>query len=614
MLTKDWTWLYTPSILRIEWILLATILGISLVLPARSAALRAIKRASSSIATSQTRSVLLVMAVVLIGRVALIPKLGIPHPAIADEFGYLLTADTFAHGRLSNPTPPMWQHFESFHTIFRPTYQSQYPVGYPVVLAFAQVVLGNPWWGVLLTTAAMCGALVWMLQGWIPPFWSLVAGLLAAIRFGLFGYWVNSFWGGSLAALGGCLVFGSLPRLIPGLGRRSIYSRGPLVNAIAMGMGLAMLISTRPFEGGIICIPAAIVFFRWMAKLSRDALKKTVRDVFLPATAILLACCAFITYYQYKVTGRPLESPLGVALQQNHVVQPFIFQATRVEPHYPNPEFHYIYAIFERQEYDLMHEPYGFVQSLVIRFVYYWKFFVGPLLTLPAIALFFTTRLKKYRFIWFCLTLLVIALLLESWIQDHYLAPAFCLFILLLINGIRLLRTMRWGTFRLGTRVVRSLPVVCLVILAVRLAAYGRDCYENQTWPPDWAFSTMRMDQRDMVEDRLKATAGRHLVIVRYHYPFHNFHHDWIYNGADLTGTKILWARSMSEQQNCALAQAFADRKLWTVDEWGPSIQVLPATQKTVCDPKNVIYAPNLPPSYYLRGTEFDGSKQPRHG
>src|SRR5450432_398779 len=58
-------------------------------------------------------AVIAVGASVVVIRLGLLPLLPIPKPFIPDDFSFLLAADTFLHGRLSNPTPAMWVHFES---------------------------------------------------------------------------------------------------------------------------------------------------------------------------------------------------------------------------------------------------------------------------------------------------------------------------------------------------------------------------------------------------------------------------------------------------------------------------------------------------------------------
>src|SRR5579859_1540183 len=75
------------------------------------------------------RTACIVMAGVLAvaGRIAILPLVPFPSPAFHDEFSYLLQADTFAHGRLTNPTPVMWPFLEAFHENMQPTYQSMYP-------------------------------------------------------------------------------------------------------------------------------------------------------------------------------------------------------------------------------------------------------------------------------------------------------------------------------------------------------------------------------------------------------------------------------------------------------------------------------------------------------
>ena len=143
----------------------------------------------------------------------MLPHHPVPSPDVYDEFGHLLVADTLLHFRLANPPHPLHQFFETFFVLQTPSYASIYPIGQGLTLAIGRAIFGLPWAGVLLSSAAMCALCYWMLRGWTTPGWALLGGLLAVIEFGPLNAWMNSYWGGGLAACGGCLVFGALPRL-----------------------------------------------------------------------------------------------------------------------------------------------------------------------------------------------------------------------------------------------------------------------------------------------------------------------------------------------------------------------------------------------------------------
>src|SRR5258707_1818017 len=223
-------------------------------------------------------SVAAVGALALAGRAALAPALPIREPLVTDEFSYLLAADTFASGRLTNPPHPMWKHLESIHTLQQPTYMSMYQPAQGLILAAGIRIAGHPWAGVYLSVALMCAAICWMLQGWLPPRWALLGGLLVVLRLGLFGYWMNSYWGGAAPAIGGALVLGALPRMMRGLRLR--YT-------LLMGLGAAILAASRPYEGGATCLGAGAVMLAWMFGKHGPPLGSTLLGFFLPMALIL---------------------------------------------------------------------------------------------------------------------------------------------------------------------------------------------------------------------------------------------------------------------------------------------------------------------------------------
>jgi hypothetical protein len=529
-----------------------------------------LERRFSQFARHRALSVVAVGLLALALRAALLPVLPIPEPIVHDEFGYLLAADTFAHGRLTNATHPMWVHFETFAIIQKPTYQCFAQPAQGLILALGQVVAGHPFWGVWLSAGLMCAAICWMLQGWLPPRWALLGGLLAIIRYGTFTYWADSYWGGAMGAIGGALVLGALPRV----------RRAPRVqNALLMGLGLAILATSRPYEGLVLSLPVAIALFVWLAGKRSPALRVTLRSTIVPLCLVLVLLGAGISYYCWRVTGNPLQLPYQAERQQYAVAPYMLWQPLRPQPVYHNDVVKRLYAHDEVLGYEFFRSPTGAIAKLF----WAWAFYLGPALSLPFLLLTqvlpfgFSWRQisKDTRFLLLALGLTLIGLECETFYAPHYLSPSTALILALVLLAMRRTYRWRWHGRRSGLFLLRAILVICVCLFILRAAhgpLAGDVLYANA-----WYERAPDSFGRAAVLKQLSRSPQKQLVVVRYK-PGHMQFAEWVYNGADIDAAKVVWARELTQSENERLLKYFADRRVWLLeaDEQPPRLSEYP--------------------------------------
>jgi hypothetical protein len=517
---------------------------------------RAIESLLSRLASRNTPATIALFFIVIGVRVAVLPQLPVPVPGIHDEFSYLLMADTMAHGRLANPTHPMWISFESFHINWVPTYSSKYPPAQGAVLALGQL-LGLPWIGVLLSVAAMCAAILWMLRAWLPARWAFLGAALVALKFGIASYWINSYWGGAVAATGGALVLGAMPRIV-----RRARSR----DALLLGLGIAILANSRPYEGLFFCIPVAGWFLWWLLRRIKSPASPRARfiKVLTPVAALLLLTIGFMAFYNWRLTGNAFLFPYVLNSRTYRTTGLFLWDHPKGPLHYHNQQFEDFYNGWEREEYQrTWRDVWQVTADKLTRSgsTYFWW---GALLLLPGLPCAFLNR--KMRLPLLILLLGTAGFLVLIWSMPHYAAALTCVFFLFLVQAIRRLRTLRPRGRPLGLAL--SWAVVLLLVMDDASSVRGHVCD-----PLEWACEGD--PSRAAIAEKLSKTPGKHLIVVRYD-PDHNLHDEWVYNGAEIDSAKVLWARELDPAQNAKLFAYFKDRHIWLVEPDTDNTELIP--------------------------------------
>jgi hypothetical protein len=514
-------------------------------------------------AQNRSRAIWICALFPVVVRIALLPVVSIKPPSIHDEFSWLLMADTFRSGRLTNPTHLFWQHFETIHVIQRPTYNSMYAPGVGAILALG-ALLGDPWIGILISIGLMCGAICWMLQAWLPPAWACGGALVAAAQIGIGSCWVNSYVGGApLPAMAGALLVGALPRLL--------RKPTPRVAAI-FAASVVLLVNTRPFEGAVFSICCfAIILWRLRAVRVHSLLRW---QIFAPAILILALGAAFTAYYSWRVTGNPLKMPYVVNREtygwpENLAILP----PQKLTYRHKILENMHIVELGHRGRYATFGRM---LNSWGDRAAVLWEFYIGPGLTLPLLFLPVTLRNRKYRWPFYLLVFMLALNALQLMAHPQHVAAEAAIFYLLLTAGMRQLYIVTRR--RVLPERVMAMIALC-VVSGAALTLFLEQLHPRTStfWEwPHWKFA----DARAGILSKLEQMPGKHLVFVRYG-PTHTPDEEWVYNSADIDHSKIVWANSIDARSDMALRGYCRDRQVWVVEPDKDPTGFLPLTGRT---------------------------------
>jgi hypothetical protein len=535
-----------------------------------------LRKATASLSARRREAVaLIVVALAAIAACVLQAAIyGLPVPTVHDEFSYLLAADTFARGRCTNPTPPLWEHFETPHVLLQPTYASKYPPGQGLFLA-AGILLGHPIIGVWSSVGLACAAGAWMLRAFVPRGWALAGGLIVASRLG-FGKWGWDYWGGSVAFAGGALFIGGWLRLL----------RKPRpASAALMAVGLVLLAISRPYEGLLLCVPVALATLIRFLRSSRP-LRTQLPKSAPAALLVLLPAALALGYYNHRVTGNALRLPYAEYSAQYDPVPPLLFLEPKEPPTYRHKEMWEYQWNYQFYYYDIQRKHWSAWWEHCLIKVRSWRdFFLGYGLTLPLLVLpcvLFKSPRTRFTALAGGFVFGMVATT-QLFGMEHYVAPAAPLLYAIVVQCFRYISLFRWRGRAVGRRLASVWLAGCLLAPIPSLFPQFRDLLPapvpnsggsaRSGGMPAWLLTDLRnwlvhpqrvewAVRRMRLEQQLRAKGGRHLVLVEYG-PDHFLHDEWVYNGAAIEGAAVIWARPMGREGVDRLARQFVDRSIW---------------------------------------------------
>ena len=516
----------------------------------------------ASLSKRRWRCALIVFLLPIALRLLLLPVYPPPLPFIHDEYAYLMQADTFAHGRLANPPLPFPGQFETIYILATPTYSSEYEPAQGFFLAIGEKLFNQPWFGVVLTMGLFCAVAYWALMAWFSPPWAFTGALLLIVEIGVLSYWMNSYWGGCIPAIGGTLTLGALARLRTGFRR---------MDAVLVTVGIFVLLCSRPLEGILLAIMVIAFLLFWLVTY-KTAWTVFATRVVLPMLLIAVPAGLFLGYYNERVTGKFTEVPYMLYRARYSVPQGFYWQKPPVAKNGMPADIkgEYLVQQGQRARTDLLRGTIGKLRR-------FGQFYIGIILSIVLFAFPFIWRNRNMDIVFFSLLVILVFenLTYFAYFPHYTAAVAISVFVVLL----QCLRVMRgWGSS--GLFLSRAIPTACCLSLSVAMAGKLIEPVLPAPVKPVsnlWKSQYEHWISREKFVSWLEKQPGKQLVLIQYNLPKHDNDNAWTFNLANLDDAKIVWARESPDPEvNRRLIEHFKNRKVWLAQPDATPKRIIP--------------------------------------
>ena len=234
-------------------------------------------------------------------------------------------------------------------------------------------------------------------------------------------------------------------------------------DALLMGLGLAILANSRPYEGFVLSLPVAAALLIWMIRQKKLPAMAVARRVVLPLFLVLTVTGVAMGYYFWRVTGSPFRMPYQVNRETYAMARYFLWQKAYPEPVYNHAVMRDFYTQLELGQYLRMRTVSGFFLGTSLRVLEDWLFYIGPVLTLPLITLPSMLHDQRIRWLLIALAVFIIGMEVEVFWSPHYAAPAAAVFMAIVVQGLRHVRAWRWDQKPSGMFLVRAVVVICVL-------------------------------------------------------------------------------------------------------------------------------------------------------